>query len=227
MVKPIRHSATFFFLCFLCAVGFAIAPYLIFFVAPVHHNLGFIQKIFYFHVPCAWAMFLSAILSAIGGAASLLRQKRWGDELCISAAELTWLFGILVLITGPLWAKKTWGHYWVWDVRLTTVLVLFLVFIAVLLARRYGGPARKKICAALAIFGAAEVPFVYFSVKFWRATHPKTTVVASLPDKMKLAFFVSLALFTVVLVLLLWIRINLERCRNHLDDAIVLATEEE
>jgi heme exporter protein C len=217
----------FYVLTLAAAAGFALAPYLIFFVAPTHQQLGFIQKIFYFHVPCAWAMFLAAFLGAIGGGAALFRGRAWGDRWVAASAELVLLFGALVLITGPLWAKKSWGHYWVWDVRLTTVLILFLIFVAVLLARRFGGPASLRIAAGLCVFGAADVPLIYLSVKLWRTIHPKTTVVSSLPPKMRLAFFVSLGLFTLLFILLFWIRLRLERDRSELDALAVAAAERE
>jgi heme exporter protein C len=112
-------------------------------------------------------------------------------------------------------------------VRLTTVFVLFLIFLAVLLARRFGGPARQRIAAGLAIFGAADVPLVYISVKLWRTIHPETTVVTTLPPAMRVAFLVSLATFTVLCVLLLWVRWGLERTRNQLDELSIVAAERE
>ncbi len=220
------RNVGFLILVGLCVLGFALAPYLVFFVAPIEPVQGLIQKIFYFHVPCAWSMFLAAIVCAVGSVAFLFKGRRWGDELGSAAAEVTVLYGVLVLITGPLWAKKAWGHYWVWDVRLTTVFVLFLAFVAVLLARRFGGPARRRIAAGLALFGAANVPLVYISVKLWRTIHPETTVVRSLPTKMRIAFFASLALFTALTVLLLWIRYRLERSRNQLDELAVAVSEQ-
>lgn len=221
-----QHGRTLFYLLgLLAAVGFCAAPYLVFLVAPLDPNMGLSQKIFYFHVPCAWAMFLSAFLCAGGGLAYLFKGRRWGDELAAAAAELTVVFGLLVLTTGPLWGRVAWGHYWEWDVRLTTVLVLFLIFVAVLLARRYAGPARRRVAAGLAIFGAADVPLVYISVKLWRTIHPETSVVGGLPREMMGPFFISLALFTIFFMLLLWIRINLERSRNRLDDLLVRLAE--
>lgn len=220
-----RRDIVFLLLCLLGAAGVLIAPYLVFFTAPVLPELGFIQKIFFFHVPSAWAMFLGAFVCAAGSAAYLFKGRRWGDELAAAAAELTVLFGVLVLTTGPLWARKAWGHYWVWDVRLTTVFVLFLIFIAVLLARRYGGTASRRIAAGLALFGAADVPLVYISVKLWRTIHPQTTAVGSLHPDMRPAFFVSLALFTVLFVALLLIRLNLERTRSRLDELSVAIAE--
>jgi len=223
----VKRGPLFLVLVLLTAAGFIVAPYLIFRLAPIEPVQGFIQKIFYFHVPCAWAMFLSAFVCAVGAGAFLFKRRRWGDEVAAAAAEVTVLFGVLVLVTGPLWARKAWGHYWVWDVRLTTVFVLFLIFVSVLLARRFGGPARQRIAAGLAIFGAADVPLVYVSVKLWRTIHPETTVVTTLPAAMRLAFFVSLATFTSLCVLLLWVRVSLERTRHQLDALAVTAAERE
>jgi heme exporter protein C len=217
----------FYLLAILAACGFALAPYLIFCVSPVDPQLGLIQKIFFFHVPCAWAMFLAALFSAIGAIAFLFKGRPWGDALGASASELTVVFGILVMITGPLWAKKAWGQYWVWDVRLTTVFILLMIYCAVLLARRFGGVARRRIAAGLAIFGAADVPLVYVSVKLWRTVHPETTVVRSLPPTMMMAFGVSLLLFTILFLLLLQIRLRLEKSRQRLDDLYLAASEGE
>jgi heme exporter protein C len=209
------------------ALGFAIAPYLIFFIAPMEPVQGFIQKVFYFHVPCSWAMLLSALICAGGSLGYLFGNRRWGDELGAAAAELTVFFGLLVLITGPLWAKRAWGHFWVWDVRLTTMFILFLIFLAVLLARQYGGPSRRQIAAGLALFGAADVPLIYISVKLWRTIHPENTVIRSLPSGMKWALWISLIAFTMLYLLLLWLRYNLEHTRNQLNDLAASITAHE
>jgi heme exporter protein C len=221
-----KHSALFYLLCVLAAVGFAVSPYLIFYVAPEEPTMGFIQKIFYFHVPCAWAMFLGAMISGVAGALYLFSHGKRGDAAGTAAAELTVLFGVLVLITGPLWGKVAWGHYWVWDVRLTTVLLLFLIFVAVLLTRRYSGARSKKVAAALALFGAADVPLIYVSVRIWNTIHPKTTVVSELAPGMRVAFFVSLATFTALFGILMWMRFDLERSRTRLDDLMVRFEEQ-
>lgn len=209
--------SVFYVLCLLAAAGFLIAPYLIFFVAPIEPKQGFIQKIFFFHVPCAWSMLMGAIASGVAGGVYIFKEHKWSDELGIAANELTLVYGILVLLTGPLWAKAAWGHYWVWDVRLTTVLILFLTFVGVAVARRFSGPSAKKISAGLSLFGAVNVPLIYISVKIWNTIHPKTTVVSSLHPKMKPAFFISLATFTVLFALLLWLRLKLERSRSRVD----------
>ena len=211
----------FYLLCVLGIAAFLVAPYLVFFVAPQEATMGFIQKIFYFHVPCAWAAFLGALTCGVASATYLFTNGRRGESVAIAAAELAVVFGALVLLTGPLWARVAWGHYWVWDVRLTTTLMLWLVFLAVLLARRYAGPGAKRIAAGLALFGAADVPLIYVSVRVWNTIHPKTTVVSTLGPKMRLAFFVSLFAFTMVFFVLLWLRLNLERSRGEVDSLVV------
>jgi heme exporter protein C len=225
ILKATSRRSVFYGLLLVAMAGFFLAPYLVFFIAEPMSD--FIQKIFYFHVPCAWSMFLSAFVCAVGSVAYLFRSRRWGDELCAAGAELTVVYGLLVLITGPLWAKQAWGHYWVWDARLTTVFVLFLIYVAVLLARKYGGPMRQKIAAGLALFGAADVPLVYVSVKLWRTIHPETTVVGSLQPGMRLAFLTSLVVFTVLFICLLAIRVQLERNRHLLDELAVSIAERE
>ena len=94
------------------------------------------------------------------------------------------VFGIITLVTGPLWARKAWGVWWVWDARLTSSLVLWMIFVAYLLLRRYGGPGSDKLGAGMALFGMANVPFIYVSVNVWRTLHPQTSVVPTLPVEM-------------------------------------------
>ena len=220
-----KQSAVFYTFVGLSAALFAIAPYMVFAYAPAEPVMGFIQKIFYFHVPCAWLMFLGAILSGIASGFFLATGGRRGGALSLAGAELAVLFGTLVMITGPLWAKGAWGHYWVWDVRLTTSALLYLTFIAVLVARRFSGTAGTRVAAGLALFGAINVPFVYVSVKIWSTVHPKTTVVPTLGAEMRLAFFVSLAAFNFLFLALLWLRLRTEHAKQELDE-VMMALEE-
>jgi heme exporter protein C len=209
----------------LTAAGLLAAPPLIFLYAPLEREMGFVQKIFYFHVPCAWLMFLFTFVCAGGSLAFLARGSRRGDRLAVAAGELVVLFGFLVLVTGPLWARKAWGKWWVWDVRLTSSLMLWMIFVAYLLARQYGGPAARRLAAGLAVFGAADVPLIYVSVNIWRTIHPRTEVVRTLDPGMRPAFWVSFASFTLLGLLLLRARTALERARDALDDAYLGAEE--
>jgi heme exporter protein C len=225
-VKLISVQRVAFYYCLvLAAVGLAVAPFLIV-GAPMEVSMGFVQRIFYFHVPCAWVTFLSAYLCAAGSVAYLFKQSKRGDALALAAAELTVVFGICVLVTGPLWARKAWGVWWVWrDVRLITTLLLWFIFIAYLFVRRYGGPGAPRLAAGLALFAAADVPIIYKAVDMWRTQHPKTTVVSTLGREMLLPLLFSLTTFTVLYVALLVLRLRLEGARRRLDEAHLEAEE--
>ena len=199
----------------IAAIGLAYAPQLIL-AAPREVSMGTVQKIFYFHVQVAWLTFLAAFLCAGGSIAYLFKGK--GDALAVASAEMTVLFGLCALITGPLWARKAWGVWWQWDARLTSSLLLFLILNGYLLARRYGGPAGKKLAAALSLFAAVDVPLVYKSVDIWRTVHPQTTVVPSLDPAMRPAFWASFALITLVWGILLTLRLRLEDARANVEE---------
>ena len=211
-------------LALLIGAGFLLTPQLIL-RAPIPEGGGFIQKIFYYHVPVAWVAFLSVFVCGVGSVAFLARRARWGEEVANAAAELVVLFGLLVLLTGPLWARKAWGKWWVWDARLTTTLLLWLVFVAYLMVQRYAGAAGRTLAAGLAVFGTLDVPIIWVAVSLWRTQHPKTSYVPSLGPEAKLAFFTSLALFTLLWIALFWARLTHERNRNRLDDLHVAAAE--
>lgn len=219
-----RLSPVYLTLLLGSMVALLCAPQLIV-TAPRESTMGLVQKIFYYHVPSAWLAFLSTFVCAGGSAAYLFRHSERGERLAASAAELTVLFGLCTLVTGPLWARKAWGAYWQWDVRLTTTLLLWMIFIAYLFARRYGGPGGKKLAAGLALFGAADVPLIYLSVSIWRTIHPKTTVVPTLQAGMRGAFWLSLLGFSLFYFVLLGMRMALERARLELDELHLAADD--
>jgi heme exporter protein C len=203
---------------------FAYAPVLIL-QAPYESTMGLVQKIFYFHVPAWMVMFTSAFVCGIASLAYLFRGRPSADRLAVAAAELTMLFGLIGLITGPLWGRKAWGVWWQWDARLTSALVLWLIFVAYLLLRRYGGPGSEKLSAAVALFGMANVPFVYWSVNVWRTVHPKTTVVMTLEPGMRGPFWWCFTAFMLLYVLLLVSRTRIESRRAELE-GLFLALED-
>jgi heme exporter protein C len=206
------------------AAMFAYAPFMIL-NAPYESTMGLVQKIFYFHASCGMAMFLTAFVSGIGSAVFLFTRKPWADRLAVAGAELTSIIGLLVLVTGPLWARKAWGVWWQWDARLTSTLVMWMIFNAYLLLRRYGGPGSDRLAAAVALFGMANVPFVYWSVNVWRTLHPKTSVIPSLVPGMRGPFWFCVTAFVLLTVLLLAARTELEKRRQELDE-LYLAAEE-
>lgn len=204
----------------LALAGFAAAPFLVG-AAPHESTMGLVQKIFYFHVPSGLMMFLGAFVAGIAGARYLFTGAPGADRLSAAAAELTVLFGMIVLVTGPLWARKAWGVWWDWDARLTSSLLVWLMFTACLIVRRYGGPGAEKLAAGVALFGAANVPFVYLSVNYWRTLHPKTTVVPSLGPGMREPFWFCAAAFLMLFLVLLAVRVRVGE-QEALADAIAL-----
>jgi heme exporter protein C len=203
---------------------FAYAPFMIL-DAPYESTMGLVQKIFYFHAACGMAMFLAAFASGIGSAGFLFAKKPAWDRLAVAGAELTVIIGLIVLVTGPLWARKAWGVWWQWDARLTSTLVMWMIFNAYLLLRRYGGPGSERLAAAVALFGMANVPFVYWSVNVWRTLHPKTSVIPSLQPGMRGPFWFCVVAFLLLSTVILMIRTELEKRRQELD-ALYLAAED-
>jgi heme exporter protein C len=201
------------------AVLFAWAPFAID-AAPYESTMGLVQKIFYFHVPAAMTAMLSAFVCGIASAMYLWGGRRPGaDRVALAGAELVVVFGLIVLVTGPLWARKAWGVWWQWEARLTITLVMWMIFVAYLLLRRFGGPGSEVMAAAVGIFGMALVPFVYWSVNVWRTLHPTTDVARSLPPEMAAPFRLGIAAFMALYAALLLVRVRLERSRAALDEA--------
>jgi len=212
---------------FLLLAGFTLvasAPLLIA-AAPYESTMGLIQKIFYFHVPSWIAMFTAITICGVASVRYLATRSRSSDRLALSAAELVVVFGLIGMLTGPLWGRKAWGVYWQWDAKLTSALVCWLVFVAYNLLRRFGGPGSERLAAGVAIFGMANVPFVYWSVNVWRTLHPKTSVIPSLQPGMRGPFWFCVVAFLLVSALMLIVRTDLERRRQELDE-LYLAVEE-
>jgi heme exporter protein C len=146
-----------------------------FFYAPIAQcDAGCLsQKIFYIHVPSAYAMYIGIGVCVVGSIGYLVVRTRGWDALAQAGGEFAVLFATMVLVTGPLWGRKAWGHYWVWDARLTTTLLATLIFVSYLVMHSAAsGEAEKRFSAALAIMGAAIVPIIHYSVRLWRGQHP-------------------------------------------------------
>src|SRR5438552_12301733 len=160
----------------LTGVMFAASPFVVAY-APFESSMGIVSKIFYFHVPSWFAMFAAIGVCGVASLIHLFRTSPRADRVAEAAAEIAVLFGLMGLVTGPLWGRKAWGVWWEWEARLTMAFLLEMIFIGYLLVRTYGGPGADKLAAALGIFGMVNVPFAYVSVTIWRTRHPPTTVV--------------------------------------------------
>ena len=160
---------------FLLAWGFYQAIY----VAPLDAMQGEIFRIIFYHVPSASVAFLFFAVSlagSIGYLACRRNRPEWAqaaDAWALAGAEVGVVFCSVVLTTGPLWGRRAWGIWWTWDARLTTTLVLWLIYVSYLLLRRFAaGPQMQTLAAVLGIFGALDVPIVYMSNRWWRTQHP-------------------------------------------------------
>src|SRR6187402_1952226 len=207
-----------------CALLFAASPIVIA-TGRDEAELGMVFKIFYYHMPSAWMFLLSAIICGIASLRFLFGGDPRHDRLAVAAAELTVLFGVITLVTGPLWARRSWGTWWVWDARITASLVGWMIAWSYLIVRKYGGPGADKLAAGLAIFGMANVPFIYISVNFWRTIHPATSVVPTLPVNMGVPLWFCVVTFLLTFVLLFKMRVRLEEQRARLD-AVYLSLDE-
>ena len=149
------------------------------YVAPNDAMQGEIFRIIYYHVPSAVVAFFFFGVSLAGSIGYLAfrnsnaRLAQVADAWALAGAEVGVVFCSVVLTTGPLWGRRAWGIWWTWDARLTTTLVLWLIYVSYLLLRRFAaGPQVQTLAAVLGIFGALDVPIVYMSNRWWRTQHP-------------------------------------------------------
>jgi heme exporter protein C len=208
-----------------CGVMFVLSPFVIA-SADYESTMGLVQKIFYYHMPSAWMFLVSGIVCGVASVRFLITGDARHDRTAWAAAELAVIFGLVTLVTGPLWARKAWGTFWIWDARTTSSLVQWMVAWAYLILRRYGGPGSEKLAAGLALFGTANVAFIYVSVNYWRTIHPPTSVVPKLPFTMGFPLWYCVASFALLLVVLLKLRVRLEEQRAMLD-SLYLSLDEQ
>lgn len=199
------------------------AIYLVFVYVPTDSAQGIIQRIFYFHVPIAMITYASVATVAIGSFFYLWKRSLTADRFAHAGAELALLFCSLVLTTGPIWARPIWGTWWTWDARLTTTLILWLIFAAYLMLRSVAvGEQGARYAAVLGLVGAIDVPIINRSVYWWRTIHPAVIRNrdggSGLTDpRMQLTFTVCTIAFFLLFAWLLWVRQNHLRVHERFD----------
>jgi len=218
----------------LLAVGAAI--FMVFVYVPTDRLQGVVQRIFYFHVPLAMMTFVAFGLVAVASVGFLWRGSRFWDRLAQSAAEVGMVFCTLVLVTGPIWARPIWGTWWTWDARLTTTLILWLIYAAYLMLRTMSGTGDEgaRYAAVLGIVGAIDIPIINRSVYWWRTIHPAVLITrqggSGLGDpRMQATFTVCMVAFLLLFVWLLWVRNESGRLRDAVEDLrqLVLTPEQQ
>ena len=161
-----------------CALAFAAGLYMTFFVAPDDYQQGATVKIMFLHVPAAWLAMMCYSIMAISALGTLVWKHPLADVSARAAAPIGAAFTFLSLVTGSLWGKPMWGTYWVWDARLTSVLVLFVMYLGLIaLWRTMEDPIRAgKAAAVLTLVGAVNLPIIKFSVDWWNTLHQPASV---------------------------------------------------
>lgn len=188
------------------AVFFVVAQAVGIAISPAERDMGDLQKIMYVHLPVAWAAFVAFFIVAIYSLKVMWKRDERADLLAASAAEVGTVLTGLTLVLGMLWGRPTWGVWWVWDPRLTSTLVLFLIFCGYLALRAFVDDAERRAqwSAAVGLLGAINVPIVYMSVRWWRTLHQ----VQSSPSTVDSPYVLALRLnaFAVLFLVIYFIR---------------------
>ena len=198
----------------LVAAGLTLMDgYLIFVVAPTDEVLGHIQRIFYVHVPISILSFLGFLICAVAGVGYLIRRTEGWDRVAHASAEVGVVFVTLALITGVIWARPVWGVWWTWEPRLTTTLILWLIYVAYLMIRHYAPTAQqgRSWSAVVGIIGFVDVPIVYYSVQWWRSIHPVQVIGPEAADDALEPIMARILVFSMLAMLALFVYLLLER----------------
>ncbi len=206
----------------LAVFVFLVADLLMIFVfSPAEVTQGYVQKIMYLHVPSVWLTFLAFFLCFLASIGYLWKREEKFDVLAQSAAEIGVLFCAIGLLTGSIWGKPTWNTYWTWDARLTTTLILLLVFIGYLLLRKFVDPGEQqaRYAAVVGIIGFLDVPLIHQSVVWWRTLHQTSTMFSMKKERVvdpniAIMLWISVAAFTLFFCWMLVKRVRLENARR-------------
>lgn len=199
----------------LTFLAMLVSLYAIFVYAPIEKTMGLVQKIFYIHLPLAMLSFLAFFIVFLAGIIYLYSKKTRWDILAYCSAEVGVVFCSLVLITGSIWAKPTWNVWWTWDPRLTTVLILWTMYVAYLMLRKLLTPGAQtsNIAAVFGIISFINVPITFLAIRMWRTIHPVVIDAqgAHISPPMLNTLLVTFAAMTLFFIVLLRLRIRVER----------------
>ena len=186
-------------------------------VAPREVTQGNVQRIMYLHVPSVWVAYLAFVVVFVASIAYLANRSVGADRLAHASAEVGVIFTGLTIATGAIWGKPTWGTWWTWDARLTSVAVLFVIYLGYLLLRgMIEDPERgARYAAVLGIVGALDMPLIHFSVYWWRTLHQPPSLLkpgsATMPPIILAALLVNFVAFSVLYVYFVAKRVRLLR----------------
>lgn len=208
---------------------FVLAVLMVFFYAPLERVMGWVQKVFYFHVASAWVGMFSFAVAAVAGVVYLIKKSVKWDLIGLSAIEIGIAFSLITLISGMIWARPIWNSWWTWDPRLTTFTIMELIYFAYLMLRQgIEDPNRKyRFGAVYAIIGFISVPLTFFSIRiFERTIHPAVIGASDanaiggfdMTPLMVQTLLFSILVFTVMFFDLIWHRIRLGQFAEQVNE---------
>ncbi len=185
--------------------------------APLEKSMGAVQKVFYVHVAAAWVGLLGFLFAALSGFSYLITRKRRWDHSEVAAVEISLVFFFIAIALGSIWARPTWGVWWVWEPRLTTAAIVALLYLAYFLLRRSVADAelRARFGAVYVLLGALSVPLTFLSIRLFRTIHPllfdtaRSAADGGLTPRMLLTLVVNLVAFSILFAVLFWHRFRL------------------
>lgn len=207
----------------LALIAMPVALWAIFIYAPTERTMGIVQRIFYVHLPTAMLGYTSVLAVFTGSMMYLVKRDLKWDRFAYCSAELGVMLTGLVLATGMIWARPVWGIWWTWDARLTSQLVLWLIFVSYFMLRAYLPEREKKakLSAVFGVLGMINVPINYMSIRWWRTQHPQP-VIAGGPDSgldpdMWVALILSFVAFALFYAYLLDRRLSVAKVEEEVD----------
>ena len=219
-----------FYLELVSMLGLLICGLWIFLKLPIETSQGFPQKIMYLHVPSVIAAYLAFFIVFVYSIAYLWKRELMFDQIAKASAEVGQVFCVLVLITGAIWGRTTWGTYWVWDARLTTTLLLFLIFMGYFLLRMSVNDRDKeaRLASVIGIIGFLDIPIIHKSVEWWRTLHQPSTlfnvdsgeVKPSMPQELLIPLLASTLVMLLFYFYLLLLRYQTEKHTDKLNQLI-------
>ena len=202
----------------------------VFLKLPIETSQGFPQKIMYLHVPSVITTYLAFFIVFVYSIAYLWKRELMFDHIAKASAEVGLIFCALVLITGAIWGRTTWGTYWVWDARLTTTLLLFLIFMGYFLLRMSVNDRDKeaRLASVLGIIGFLDIPIIHKSVEWWRTLHQPSTLFKvdsgeakpSMPPELLYPLMVSTLVMLAFYLYLLLLRYQTENSTDRLNQLL-------
>lgn len=201
----------------ITAILIFISLYLVFGYAQIENTMLEVQKIFYYHVSAALTLYLAFGVNCLFSIKYLIQRKSNDDLLAAAAAEIGLIFCTIVLLSGPIWARYAWNTWWNWEPRLTSTLVLWLMYIGYFILRSALEADRRKLYSAvLGVIAFVDVPIVHFATKFWKSeAHPERGAKFDIAPSMLYTFMVVFAACILLFTLLLIIRYRMKKTQAH------------